>query len=44
MKSILRKFFLKGLKYIEEGKKVIGHITDDLEHSSDDADEEHKPL
>ena len=32
--------FLKGCKYIEKEKKVIRHITDDLESCSDDSDEE----
>ena len=32
--------FLKVSKYIENEKKVIRHITDDLESSCDDSDEE----
>ena len=45
--SVLKKYenyypqvFLKVSKYIENEKKVIRHITDDLESSCDDSDEE----
>ena len=37
-KNYYQQVFLKEYKYIE--KKVIRHITDDLENSSDDFDEE----
>ena len=33
--------FLKESKYIKKKKKMIRHVIDDLESSSDDFDEEH---
>ena len=38
METIIHKLFLKACKYIK--KKVIRHIVDDLESSSDNSDEE----
>ena len=38
METIIHKLFLKECKYIK--KKVIRHIVDDLESSSDNSDEE----
>ena len=39
MKTIICKSFLKECKYIK--KKVVRHIIDDLESSSDDSDDSH---
>ena len=40
MKTIIRKYFQKNYKYIEKEKKLIRYVTDDLEISFDDSDEE----
>ena len=40
MKNIIHKFFSKLLSTSKKEKKAIRYITDNLEISSDDADEE----
>ena len=40
MKTIIRKCFQENVNTLKKKKKLIRHITDDLENSSGESDEE----